>query len=420
MDMKKRFLAFGIALPALFCAGALAFLACSCHRDPAEPEIPVDQENIRIAEAGVSPYSIAYAGDLNNAKGLAAALKDLTGAELPVYKEADKSSGREILLGATTRPETVEALSSMNGKEGFVIRVVGEKLVIAGTNDVWTALALYHFQDKVLKAGSSLSDGNLILPKSLSRGEANADPLLIGRLLQRGYKFSLRATKVLSCPGDDGMTVAQGAASDGRFFYFVNRKSDESVSAVYKYNMTTKTAVARSTGFYAGHCNDMTYDSVKKRLVIAHGQSEGKILTPVDAATLTPQPNVTISVGSGAITYNATHGKYAISQGGKTFYVTDGDFKVELSKTRTDVSNGYTAQGMGSDDYYVYFPMSGSKDNALVVYDWEGKYVTTLTIPLTLESESMFYAAGVYYVNFYSKGAQLYRIDPVFSYTYSK
>ena len=102
--------------------------------------------------------------------------------------------------------------------------------------------------------------------------------------------------------------------------------------------------------------------------------------------------------------------------------MTDGDYKVKLSAGRTD-STGYTAQGMGSDDSYVYFPMSGSRDNVLVVYDWEGKHVTTLTVPVSLESESMFYAAGRYYVAFYAgskAGASIFEIQPVYYYTYSK
>ena len=79
--------------------------------------------------------------------------------------------------------------------------------------------------------------------------------------------------------------------------------------------------------------------------------------------------------------------------------------------------NTYTAQGMGSDDSYVYFPMSpksgGGTDNILCTYDWEGKHVADLHIDLNMESESMFYAGGRYYVNFYSSGARLYQITPI-------
>ena len=406
----------------LLWAGATVALACSCHKDPSEPEPagPADPDNLLLVVGNVSSYAIAYAGDSNNAKGLVTALKNLTGADLAYYRETEKTAFCEILLGKTSRPETAEALSVLGGQAGYVIRPVGEKLVIAGTNDVWTALALHAFQRMALQSSDYLSNGSLIIPKTYEHKQPFKDPMLIARLLQMGYSFTLRATQVLSCPGENGMTVAQGAASDGSYFYFVNRTSNEGKSIVYKYSMSSLQQVAKSEPFYAGHCNDMTYDDTRRQLIIAHGQSEGKILTPVDAETLSVQPDVTIGMGSGAITYNAFRGQYAISQGGSTFYVTDGAFKKILGKTRTDDHSGYTAQGMGSDDSYVYFPMSGSKDNALVVYDWNGNYVKTLSIPLTIESESMFYAAGNYYVNFYSKGAQLYRIDPVYAYKYAK
>lgn len=395
-----------------------AVLACSCHRDPADPEPASDPDNLLLVVDGATTYSIAFGGDLGNAKGLAAALKDLTGVEMEYYREASDTRSREILLGRTGRPETKEALMDLGGKHGYVIKPVGEKLVIAGTNDVWTALALHAFQSKVLKF--RLDGNSLTVPKSTLFKEAYAEPQLIARLLQRGYSFELRPTLVVECPGEGSVKVAQGAASDGQYFYFVNRTSDESSSIVFKYSMSTNSLVAKSESFYAGHCNDMTYDNARKQLIIAHGQSEGKILTPVDAADLTVRPNVTITVGSGAITYNDYRGKYAISQGGSTFYVTDGNYKVEVNKKRTDNHAGYTAQGMGSDDFYVYFPMSGSTDNGLFTYDWDGNYVKTLSIPLTLESESMFYAAGNYYVNFYSGGAKLYRIDPAYTYKYAK
>jgi len=57
-----------------------------------------------------------------------------------------------------------------------------------------------------------------------------------------------------------------------------------------------------------------------------------------------------------------------------TLYITDSDFKVLKAYHRSD-KTGYTAQGMGSDDDFIYFPMSGHKDNILVVYDWNGNYV---------------------------------------------
>ena len=86
--------------------------------------------------------------------------------------------------------------------------------------------------------------------------------------------------------------------------------------------------------------------------------------------------------------------------------------KVQSSVSR-EVLENYTAQGMGSDSKYIYFPMSGSSDNILAVYDWDGNFVRTVSLPTTVESESMFFVNGTYYVNFYvagGNGARLCRL----------
>ena len=173
--------------------------------------------------------------------------------------------------------------------------------------------------------------------------------------------------------------------------------------------------VAVSKVLQLGHGNDMTYDAKNNRLVVAHGHSEGQILTLVDPDTLALIKNVNIPRGSGAITYSVAKDRYAISQGGTSLHFLDGDFTWIASYTRTD-STGYTAQGMGSDEDYVYFPMSGSKDNVLVVYNWEGKYITTIQIPVSHESESMFWVNDTYYIAYNTNGEAVY--ETVFEIVY--
>ena len=55
--------------------------------------------------------------------------------------------------------------------------------------------------------------------------------------------------------------------------------------------------------------------------------------------------------------------------------------------------------------------MSGSSDNILQIFDWNGDEITTVTLPTQMESESAFWSDGVYYVNFNYDGARLYRVD---------
>lgn len=401
---------------------AMALFPVSCRHDGREESGPEGEsaDSLVIVRGGESAFRIIASSGNANASGLASFIKALTGVAIPTALPAAAANDYEILVGYSPREESIRAYKELEGTFGYIVRVDGKKLVIAGSDDTWVALGLYALVSKLsASSGSELVNGMSIL-KSLSLTETSSDPQLIARLIKGRYDFSLQLKYVMSCPPAGTVYVAQGAASDGEHFYFVMRTSDDSKSIAYKYDMRTQELIASSAEFNGGHCNDATFDVAGGRFIVAHGQSEGKILTPIDAATMTVQPNITISVGSGAITYSPARNGYAISQGGSSFYVTDSNFKVKVKKTRTD-KTGYTAQGMGSDESYVYFPMSGSKDNILVVYDWEGTYVTTLTVPTTTESESMFYAAGRYYVNFYagsSKGAMLYEIVPVHTFKY--
>jgi len=79
-------------------------------------------------------------------------LKALTGTDftlttdflMPNESIEKLSEVREILIGATNRPESAEAREGL-GMNEYVIRVVGSKIVIAGGSDMMTARALEAF-----------------------------------------------------------------------------------------------------------------------------------------------------------------------------------------------------------------------------------------------------------------------------------
>ena len=368
-------------------------------------------KNITITEGGQSTWTIAYDKLEGNASEFIKAFAKYTGCNL----ETAEQNTNEILVGNTSRPETKAALSGI--KNGFKITFQGDKLVIAGTDETWTAVALYQFERAILKSSKYVSNGSLKLPEDYTLSESYDDPQTIARLLNYGYTFTLNAEKVMSCAGEGDVKIAQGAASDGTYVYFVLRNSGDSQARVFKYDMTGK-QIAKSAVFDGGHCNDMTLNTRTGTLYVAHGSKAPKKLTPVTSKDLSIGMDKTISVGTGAISYNAARNCYAISQGGDDLILCDAGFKKIQSYKRTDAT-GYTAQGMGCDDHYVYFPMSGTSDNVLVTYDWNGRYVTILKVNVALESESMFYAAGNYYVNFHksNNGAQLYKVTPILKYS---
>ena len=225
------------------------------------------------------------------------------------------------------------------------------------------------------------------------------------------YSYKIELKPVLTCSGQGEFTSAQGAASDGKYVYFVFRQSENGDCIVRKCSLKTKKIVKTSAPIYLFHGNDMTYDSKTGLLYVAHGNKEGKILTSIDPSDLSvKEQTIDIENGAGAITYSAQRDKFAISQGGKKLHFLDGELNYISSFDRVD-NTGYTAQGMGSDEKYIYFPMSSSDSNFIVVYDWEGNFVDQLLLDFPWESESVFWVNDTYYIAFnHENAAQLYKM----------
>ena len=226
------------------------------------------------------------------------------------------------------------------------------------------------------------------------------------------YGYSVELVPVLTCPAQGEYHVAQGAASDGTYAYFVMRQTENGDCIICKYSLKTKKLVKTSGPIHLFHGNDMTYDSKTGLLYVAHGSSEGKILTSVDPKTLAVvEETIEIEKGAGAITYSAQRDKFAISQGGKKLHFLDGELNYISSFDRVD-NTGYTAQGMGSDEKYIYFPMSSSDSNFIVVYDWDGNFVDQFLLDFAWESESIFWVNDTYYIAFnHDNAAQLYKMQ---------
>ena len=410
----------------LFLAAASLTLLVSCNGSKGDDPEPVPETDgfISIAVDSKTNYKVIYEEGLKStAEAFSSTLNSWTGATFNAAKASDTSeSTYEIIVGSKGRSAIEKALQNIS--YGYSVQLSGKQLVIAGTDKNWTILALEAFGESVLKNADYCKDGTLKLPEDW-KGLKNSvkDPQMIGYLLNKNRKFTVNTTLAGTCPQKGVYKVAQGAASDGEYVYFVmkgNEVNYNSQCVVYKYTLKPFKYVAVSEEFNGHHANDMTFDTKNKRALVVNGSGASGTLTAIDANTLAIS-TITTSLGIGGMTYNPSLNIYGITQGGTKYQTADENFKMVKNFGRSD-NTGYTAQGMGSDDYYVYFPMSpnsGSSNrsvNILVAYDWNGKYKGTIDVPLSMESESMFYAAGEYYVNFYSSGAQLYKISPVITY----
>lgn len=252
-------------------------------------------------------------------------------------------------------------------------------------------------------------------------------PQTITEAISAGIPFSteynivkIYGTKTLN---GERYRSAQGFATDGTYFYLILKLDKDAGAVIVKTDLQGE-EIACSQHLDLGHGNDMTYDSEHHRLVIVHGSSSankengnhnGRRLSFVDPDTLellhTGADILPADFAAGAIAYLPSENKFYLSRGGNlknTFdcirisgdYTVEGILDGERASKGIEKSATHSAQGMGTDGTYLYFPMSGKKDNIIVVYTPEGQYVTTFHFPTTAESESLVFVDGKMYLYF--------------------
>ena len=381
-----------------------------------EPETEQSELVINAEEAGrilVAYYKTdAPASDsvYKSAENFRKQILAKTGLTVRVTRVRQTSDNHAVtfLIGDTPYQETAAVKESLP-ENSYAVRLMGRKIVIIGSNEVLTVKALKDFCDQVLNNPELTKEGSITVRPEDSFTVTLDKPYTIADMVADGMTVTADYAEILHAPGQGQYSISQGAASDGTYAYIALRNSDDSGAVIVKYRLDDGSFVAKSPVLKLGHANDMTYNTAKNLLVVAHGQKEGKIITLVNPETLEFIEDVNIEKGSGAITYNPATNSYAISQGGKSLHMLDADLKYVTSYERTKL-DGYTAQGMGSDEGYIYFPMSGSGQNILDTFDWEGNRITRIILPTPHESESLFYVNGRHFVSFNHNGGTLYEI----------
>lgn len=152
---RKRLVALFLALILL-----LSFAACgektpdnTTQNTPSTPNTPDDPAPDPDPEViyDLREYTVVYSHKiymrtLDAVNALAATLSDELGIEYaPKIDAAAESTGKEILVGDTNRPESAQALALVTDDETFVIKTVGDKIVINAKNNAMLILAINHF-----------------------------------------------------------------------------------------------------------------------------------------------------------------------------------------------------------------------------------------------------------------------------------
>lgn len=167
--MKKILCVF---LSIVMCASLLTVFA-SCGKKA----VDIDLNQCQVVSA--DDLSKLATKELNNLRKM---VTEKAGISLKVSAESKATEGEtayEILVGKTGRKETEKALKTLKNGNGYTIQVIKNKIVIVGTSDALTYLALQDFEntyfaaDKVettISVASSYTQNDCELLTVLSEG----------------------------------------------------------------------------------------------------------------------------------------------------------------------------------------------------------------------------------------------------------
>ena len=351
---------------------------------------------------------------VSNAKALHKNLEKYTGAKINIATDWTRkgsevdNSGLEILVGETNRQATLDLLADLP-PHSYGIRVTEDKVVIVGSNENMTALGLYAFESKFLLNKEYTGKGYLNLPVGTEMIVTAESQDTWEGIIRSPHPIAayVKNDRNLNSQGD--FTAAQGAATDGTYFYNVLKKNDNGYETdiIVKSKVSDYSQVKVSEVMKLDHANDMTYDSKRNLLVIPN--MLGKIITRIDPETLTidSQVDAPLPGTPWAIAYNATRDCYVVAAGGR-LCITNENFVPKTSFPTVSSSKPQVGQGMDADDNFIYMPLSpsseGNKYNVIMVYDWDGNFVREIPLEITIESETILHFEDQYYMNFNVSG----------------
>ncbi len=241
-------------------------------------------------------------------------------------------------------------------------------------------------------------------------------------------KANVEAVFTIPYPTQHSVSGMQGGWFDGKRYFYqgcIGKKSyeKENEDIIVKYDTLTQTIVKESDVLHLGHINDMDYNSKLGLLMVTNSIGRFNTVSFIDPNTLTIVRNVELNNGLSGISYSAKRDRYAalLGSNGQAFTFYDSNFNelqdpLDPSTLRL---TGYTTQGCACDDDYYYVPLwtLGEAINCIMVYDWNGTFVSVIDLMnLDLEAEDMTIVGNDVYISCASQsGGVVYRISQLWS-----
>lgn len=425
MTFKKIISVFLISIALLSLSACTPEDADNPPESSAETEAVAEAELLVLLDNGATDFKIVRAEgakgfQLDTAVAVNNRMRTTLSRDFKIIDDWMNPNGpavntdHEILLFETNRPETAAALEDLDF-EGYIIRVTDSKIVIVGASPAACSEALFHFIDRLIPEYTK--DGVTAFPVGLEvRGEFKPSDLDVYAALREGRNICADYNVVFKYSQKDDFDAAQGAATDGKYAYVIMKKNVSGVETdrVIKVDMETWSVVLESDEMPLDHANDMTYDPVKKQLVVVNMLDN--LVSIIDPETLTLTEQKQLPYGTWGVGYIDGAGQYAFLAYGSPsgLVITDGAFNPIRSSALADTT-GYVGQGMDADAEYAYVPLSpqsGTKDNIIQIFEIKtGKYIGKITVNTLMESESMFHVGDDFYLHFNNQGSKIATLE---------
>ncbi len=369
-----------------------------------------------------------------------------------------KTDACEVLIGDTNRYESVITECSENS---FVIKTVGNKIVIKGSSRYYTIAGALYFIDNCIGSKDSGVLFKVDAETSVTESPENSAAMYVDIAKKTEVKYNtytsssdntaftksgtvtvkevaLEAKKAMSfdnrADSKGALTIGgmQGGCTDGEYFYVLltnpgdggKGASNEDETRVIKIDPKTLHVVKEGPIISVAHSNDLTYDSKRNKLIVPWCSVDSYKVSFIDPETLKVTSSDTITgseQGIFALAYNQAENNFVASESsyaknGCGMYVFNS--KLRFEKRLDGISLGYTAQGIYCDSEYIYYTLSPNSkvaglktQNVINVFDWDGNYVCTLTVDLPHEIEHVFWYDNSFWAGFNANNtAELYQL----------
>lgn len=286
---------------------AFPFTSCDLFGKPEARSEAFDAVKDGAAAAVVYPV-----GDDGTWKSLANELcrviKRITGVVPEIRTDETAQSGKEILLGATSRAQSRAALAALgSGGAAFSFTVTGDCLVIAAADTGALSRAISYFESQYNGTlGGQTGDGTLTFPADLSVTRRLAAPATEPcRLVSASAVLRLAKGDIAGISAN-GFSSVTGVATAGNVLYAALTDQAGAVKLI-AMDLSTGKRTAESDALPLGDAGGMCYNSVLDLLVLTHRSNK---LSLIDPATLTVRRTVTAGASVSGIVYDAANACY--------------------------------------------------------------------------------------------------------------